>query len=72
MHCQINAITELKKQKYTPTGPQSDIEVIKKARKSMDQAKENSIDERRRTDTEELVEKNNTRRAFQIGKDQTN
>ena len=61
---------ELKKNKTTPTGATEYREVNSKIRKSMNQAKEDWIG-KQCTEIEEKLEKNNSRRAFQIVKDLT-
>ncbi|XP_068250954.1 uncharacterized protein [Palaemon carinicauda] len=61
---------ELKKNKITPTGATEYREINRKIRKSMNQAKEDWIG-KQCTEIEEKLEKNNSRRAFQIVKDLT-
>ncbi|XP_068245324.1 uncharacterized protein [Palaemon carinicauda] len=61
---------ELKKNKTTPTVATDYREINRKIRKSMNQAKEDWIG-KQCTEIEEKLEKNNSRRAFQIVKDLT-
>ncbi|XP_068224983.1 craniofacial development protein 2-like [Palaemon carinicauda] len=61
---------ELKKNKTTPTGATEYREINRKIRKSINQAKEDWIG-KQCTEIEEKLEKNNSRRAFQIVKDLT-
>ncbi|XP_068250327.1 uncharacterized protein [Palaemon carinicauda] len=65
-----NKRRELKKNKTTPTGATEYRKINRKIRKSMNQAKEDWIG-KQCTEIEEKLEKNNSRRAFQIVKDLT-